>query len=127
MRHQNQAGLSIVELVIALFVASSFIISGYLLYSFVMKETFEVRNKVIASQLAYQKLIEAKELINATCAVEETSPENPTPTPLNNLSIKRTIDCPETLNETNDISRIEITITYGDDKKITQAIYAKKP
>lgn len=109
-RHQN--GFTAVELLITLFIAAAFLMSGYQLYNLIIKDGGETRTQAKASNVVYDYLQRYKANVADVCAPQ---------TPLTNQSIvvdgladvtiTVTITCPYT--GTTSVSKIIATIQYG--------------
>jgi len=127
MKNNNpQAGFSAVELLIALFVAAAFIATGYQLYSIIVKNGAEVRNRSVASNIAYDNLRRYVPTDNGTTCVATSTP-SPTPTipagtGLTSPSITVTLSCPYGAAVT--ITKVEVSVKYGTpQQEVVHAIY----
>ena len=132
--HKNRnlsKGFSTIELIITLFVASAFLFSGYQLYTMIIKDGGETRAQARASNAAYGYLQDYKADTNFIENPCNASPINPPPSDkdisgevskLANPKLTVTITCPyET--EAPSVTKIEVTIKYGNNKSVTQATY----
>jgi Tfp pilus assembly protein PilV len=119
-----QSGFSAVELLITMFIAAAFIITGYQLYSIVIKNGGEARRQAKASNIAYDNLRRYSPQAVSPCAVV-----TPTPTPtipansgLGSAAISVTITCPYGTSSTT--SKVESRVTYDSpQQEVVHAIY----
>lgn len=123
----KQSGLSAVELLITLFIAAAFLISGYQLYAVVIKDSGEARQQSNASNVATDYLQRYKSSATPSCTVQ-TPLTNYVPVPpisgLSNVTITVTISCP--YSSTTSVSKIQVTVRYGSPQQtITNATYVK--
>lgn len=109
----NQSGFSAVELLITLFIAAAFLVTGYQLYTIVINGGTSVRTRALASSLAYSDL-----RLYAAQATNPCTVVTPTPTPtipansgLTNATIAVTFTCP--YGTTSPTSSLHVTVTYG--------------
>ncbi len=124
---KKQLGFSAVELLITLFVAAAFLISGFQLYAVVIKDGGEARLKVNASNVAMDYLQQYKSSATNPC----TNPSSlPTDSPisgvngLSNVTLTVSITCP--YSAITSISKVSVTIKYGTPQQtITDATYVK--
>lgn len=121
----NQAGFSAVELLITLFIAAAFIITGYQLYSLIIKDGSDARQQAKASNIAYQTLrTYAAQATNPCTALSPSpAPTIPSGSGLPNPAVTVTFSCPYGANNTA-ISRVEVKLTYGSpQKEVDHAIF----
>lgn len=109
----KQAGFSAIELLITLFIATTFIAAGYQLFSVITTNSSEARRQSKASNIAYDNLRRY-----ATQATTPCTNVTPTPTPtipsgsgLPSPSITVTINCPYGLG--TPISKVNVSVKYG--------------
>lgn len=126
---KKNMGFSTVELLITLFVAAAFLLSGYQLYSMIIKDGGETRMQARASNAAYDYLQQYKTDSHITNNCTTTSAtvlfNGPiTVTGLSNPNLKVTMSCPFTTTPT--ITKLEVKLEYGNGKSVTQATYVKK-
>lgn len=117
------SGFSAVELLITLFIAAIFLMSGYQLYTVVIEDSGRTRAESTVANVAYNYLRQYS-----------TSAANPcvASTPITNQSISIedinspvltiAITCPQPATTT--LSRIEASITYGTGTDATTVKYA---
>ena len=124
-----QSGFSAVELLITLFIAAAFLISGYQLYAVVIKDGGEARMQSRAGNVANEYLSQYS--LNATnpCSVNPgVLPQpNEAVTNITGLSnVKRTISISCPYGTTSPISKVSVTVTYGSPvQTIKSATYVK--
>lgn len=114
---KNEAGFSAVELLITLFIASIFLMTGYQLYSVVIKNGAETNQRALASSLAYENLRRYAPQATSPC-----SALTPTPTPaipansgLPNPSIAVTFDCPYgVVGGGGNVTRVTVSVKYAN-------------
>lgn len=121
----KQAGFSAVELLITLFVAAAFIITGYQLYSIVIKDGSDARRQAKASNVAYQALRTYAAQATNPCTVVTPSPAPtiPSGSGLPNPAITVTFSCPYGASNTA-ISKVAVKVTYDSpQKEVDHAIF----
>ncbi len=126
MRNSNkQSGFSTVELLITLFIAAAFLMSGYQLYSLIMKEGGEAKSQSRASNVAYDYLQRYKTAATNPCtATTPVNSEYITVEGLADAIITVSITCP--YSEVDSVSKVQATIQYGSPQKtLTNATYVK--
>ena len=120
--HIKQSGFSAVELLVTLFIAALFLVSGYQLYSLVIEDGGKTRSQAKANNLLYDYLKRYESFVSNPCAAstpinnEAVSVEN-----LENVTITVAITCPYTA--TTSISKVSVTVTYNDGEIITESSY----
>ena len=130
----RQDGLTAVELMVTLFVAALFIISGYQLYNAVNLRAANSREMSEASNIAYRILRENSTHdssltrsatvcpISSTLAPAPTLPTNTLPTPVT-VSVFR---CWLGESGVSELQRVTVQIEYGNDtpkRKVVHATY----
>jgi len=109
-RHQN--GFTAVELLITLFIAAAFLMSGYQLYNLIIKDGGETRTQAKASNVIYDYLQRYKSNVASVCAPQAPlTNQSIVVDGLADVTITVTITCPYT-NATS-VSKIIATIQYG--------------
>ena len=124
----KKAGFSTVELLVTLFVAAAFLLSGYQLYAMIIKDGGETRAQAKASNTAYDYLQQYKSnstYIKKPCQdLVQPADVTPTITGLSNLVIKVAVSCPYGKAATDPaVTKILVTVNYGTSKSVTQATY----
>jgi len=127
MKNINQkSGFSAVELLITLFIAAAFLISGYQLYAVVIKDGGETRTQSTAGNVAADYLQRNKSLPQNPCVPSISTPlvNSNTISGLSNVTVTVSISCPYA--STTSISKIQVTVQYGSPQQtITNATYVK--
>lgn len=113
-----QKGLSAVELVVALVVASMFLIAGYQIYTYIFRDGTQTAQAAEANNLAYAYMRKkAASLPSQTiCTTSTETATPPTTTKLIIVSISTVVDCPYSAvgSPQNTVSRVTTTVTYKD-------------
>ena len=112
----KQFGFSAVELLITLFVAAAFLISGYQLYAVVIEDGGDARAQNKAANVANDYIQQVKPNAKNPCVSGQSSPYSdsgisPQPEGLSNATISVTISCPYGTSST--VSKITATIKYN--------------
>jgi len=126
----KQSGFSAIELLITLFIAAAFLISGYQLYALVMKDSGDVRFQAKASNIAadYLQTYKTSPSIQKPCSPSSTTPlTNSSSIPgLSNVTVNVAISCP--YSNTTSVSKLSVTVQYGTPQQsITSSTYVYKP
>lgn len=122
---KHESGFSAVELLITLFIAAIFLVSGYQLWGYVNKSGEESDQFAKASNISYDYLRRYSSSTSGTCAastpVSNTTPDNSSS--LTNAKVTVTISCPNT--SVAAVSKITSTVTYGGNpvKSVIHAVY----
>lgn len=119
----KQSGFSTVELLVTLFIAAAFLISGFQLYAVIIKNGSEVRAKTKASNVVYDYLERYKSSATEPCAASTPLVNSPiTVDTLSDVTISVTISCP--YSSTTSVSKVLVTINYNQPQKtISNATY----
>lgn len=132
----SSRGFSAAELLITLFIASLFLISGYQLYTYVVRDGAEASQVSKASNIAYQYLRQVaadENYIKDECSTA-TQPGSQSLNPntgLNNASVNVVISCPH--NDNDDLEGVHLltaTVTYASsngNETVSHAMTAAKP
>ena len=126
MKYINKkSGFSAVELLITLFIAAAFLISGYQLYAVVIKDGGEARMQSSATNVTTDYLQRYKSSATNPCTPQTPLTDSAiTVTGLSNVTVSVAISCP--YSSTTSISKILVTIKYGNPQQtITNATYVK--
>lgn len=109
--HQ-QSGFTAVELLITLFVAAAFLVSGYQLFNVVIKDGGKTRAESRASNVAYDYLRRYGPAATSSCTPGDAFPTTAvTVTGLSAVTVKVAITCP--FAAVASISKIEATVLYN--------------
>ncbi|MFZ2125274.1 MAG: hypothetical protein WA087_03655 [Candidatus Saccharimonadales bacterium] len=117
-------GFSTVELLITLFIAAAFLISGFQLYAVIIKNGSEVRAKTKASNVVYDYIQRYKSTATKPCTASTPLVNSLiTVDTLSDVTISVTISCPYD-PATTSVSKILVTINYNKPQKtISNATY----
>lgn len=119
-----QSGFTVVELLISLFIASAFLLSGYQLYNAAIKDSGEERIQARASNVAMEYLQKYKTSATSPCTVLTPFNGSVTVTGLSNVTVTVDITCPYAA--VTSISKISVTVQYSAPvKSIVMATYVK--
>lgn len=129
----NQYGFSAAELLITLFIASLFLISGYQLYTYVVRDGQESAQLSKASNLAYQYLRSTaanSTYVKTPCSTtsQPGSQNLSSNTGLNSASVNVVISCPYSSAPLNSTSLLTATVTYNSpsgQETVTHALLTK--
>lgn len=121
-------GFSAIELLITLFIAAAFLVTGYQLYNITLKDGGKVRSSTTAYNLANNYVEMNKYVATNPCTVL---------TPLNNSSVvvpnmsevKVTVNITCPYGTASSISKILVTVSYGkglNSNEIQTASYVAK-
>jgi len=118
-------GFTSVELLVTLFVAVAFLMSGYQLYNMIIKDGGEARARAKASNIAYKYLQQKQiDVLNSTSCISSGATPTTIPTAIDDkpaTSITYKVSCPQI----NTISQILITVgyNYNGAKIVTNSTY----
>ncbi len=138
-QRSRQSGFSAVELLITLFVAAAFLISGYQLYIFAVKDGGTSRTQAAASREVDNYISRYKNFATDACTSQSplvdniTTPGNPINYPITTnvpgigtATIRVDITCPFSPTDTA-TSQIKVTLTYGSPTKTMVSSTLYKP
>lgn len=118
-------GFSAVELLITLFIAATFLIAGFQLYSTIIKDGGSARLEARANNVAYDYLQQTKTdavTIKNPCEPYDYPPEMPTIEGLSDVIVNREISCPYI--SVLSLSKVTVTVSYnGASQPVVQATY----
>jgi len=122
----KNSGFTTVELLVTLFVAAIFLVSGYQLYALIVNDGGEARAKAQVSNIAYQYLQQYKESATSPCSVQTPKNNEAITVPkLSNATLSVNITCPYTAITT--ISKVIVTIKYNNPQQsVSVATYVNK-
>lgn len=125
----KKTGFTAVELMITLFIAALFLVSGYQLYNVIVKDGGQTRSQARASNVAYDYLQRYKSnptFIKSSCVVPavQTPLTNSSSIPnLSKVTVTVTITCP--FGTASPVSKILVTVSYNTPQQvISNATYA---
>lgn len=135
MQVRGQAGFTIVELVVTLFVAALLIIAGYNLYGVVIRNAAESRRMSEASVIAYDVLrTKAADVAHLACPADKLEEQTLQPQDLQKVAklpkgkLKLYCGIPhEYMKQTGGIAVLKAQVAYGDgQEKVEHAVYIAK-
>jgi len=118
-QNKREQGFTAVELLVTLFVAAAFIVAGYQLYSFVIRDGSEARNRAKVSNIVYDYLRQYETFATDPCTAQ--TPLNASPITIEGVvdaAVTVTITCPIVGTET--ISKVAATITFNNPQQSVQ-------
>jgi prepilin-type N-terminal cleavage/methylation domain-containing protein len=123
-----QAGFSAIELLITLFVAAAFIMAGYQLYTIIIQDGGEARQKTTANNIAYDNLRRYSGQVAAKCVAKtiDLSSSIPADSGLagSNNSLVVNFTCP--YGPSSSVTKVTATLKYGTStpkQEVTHAAY----
>ncbi len=121
----KQSGFTAVELLVTLFIAAAFLMSGYQLYSLIMKDGGEVRATAKASNVVYDYMQRYKPSATNPCTSQTPLTDSAiTVDTLSNTTITVAITCP--YSATPSLSKITVTMKYNTPQQtVSNSTYAK--
>jgi len=123
-KNSLQAGFSAVELLITLFIAAAFIGVGYQLYSIIIDDGSEARQRAVASNTAYALLRRYSPQATDPCSsiTPTPSPAIPSGTALSNASATVTYACP--FGTSASTTKVTVSVKYGNpQQEVIHATY----
>ena len=123
-KKNNSAGFSAVELLITLFIAAAFVAAGYQLYSVIIQNGENAREKAQAGNIAYNALRQYSSQATSPCSVVTPSPTPAIPSGSNLPAPTITVafTCP--YGTSSSVSMITATVNYGNPQVgVTHALY----
>jgi len=130
-RSSKESGFTAVELLITLFIAAAFLISGYQLFAVIIKNSGEARAQVRAGNEAYNYLQQYKSdptLIKNPCVSNPTAINNQSITVdgLVNVFLDVKISCPYVgISNLSAVSKITVTVKYNNPQlEVKNSTYA---
>ncbi len=121
-------GFSAIEMLITLFIAAAFLVTGYQLYNIALKDGGQTRDQAKANNIADEYLERYKYTATNPCTAQVPLSNSPLDvTGLSNVTISVGISCPYTAN--TNVSKVLVTVSYGrgtDSNIIKTATYVTK-
>ena len=122
----KQSGFTAVELLITLFVAAAFLVSGFQLYNLIVKDSGQTRADARASNVAYDYLRRYSASATNPCTV--TTPVNNAAinvTGLSAVTVTVAITCPYAA--TTSVSKIDVSVQFNNPQQTVEYdTYVKK-
>lgn len=104
-------GFTAVELLITLFIAAIFLMTGYQLYTVIMSDGASAKFQAKSANIAYEYLTNAQAAVAASCTPATSAPALPANSGVPGLEIAVNTTCP--YGNGNQVSRIEVIVKYG--------------
>lgn len=122
----HHSGISAVELLVAIFIAVTFLLAGYQLYSFILNDSGQTRQHSKASNIARDFLRSKASEVPEVCS-EQSEQQLPVDANsfdgLSNVRVYHSRQCPQ--SSPDKISRVQVRVVYGDEnKEVTHVILA---
>lgn len=122
----TQSGFTAVELLVTLFIAAAFLLAGYQLFTFVVRDGGETRSEAKATGVAYDYLRRYTPNVVNPCS--NNTPLNNSPITVEGLvstTVTVRIVCANA--STPSLSKVEVIVRYNNPQKtVTQATYVQK-
>ncbi len=112
MNAKKQSGFTAVELLVTLFVAAAFLVTGYQLYAVIIKDSGNTRAQARAANVAYDYIRRYSPSATNPCAA--STPVNNTPitvSGLQNVTVLVTLTCP--YSSTPTITAVDTIVKYN--------------
>ena len=121
----KQSGFSAIELLITLFIAAAFLMSGYQLYDVIMKDGGETSAKTRASNVTYDYLQRYKPSATNPCTAQTPLTNSSiTVSNLSSVTVTVAITCP--YSSITSLSKILVTVKYNTPQQtVSNATYVK--
>ena len=129
MTQRFDDGFSAVELLITLFIGSIFLLAGYQLYSFVLRNGTEASQKAEASRIAYKYMRSTQDTATTgTCSAgNPVNNQAITGTSLNQATVTVSVSCPFSSSPIQGLSLVKATVQYkgpSETETVSHAEYA---
>ncbi len=127
--YSHKEGFTTVELLVTLFVAVAFITTGHQLYTSVIRDGAQMRQRAAASNLAHDYLRRRADEISSCPSSPSNNTTNITNSDLPNAQIETTISAPYGCSGTGYIALVKVRIIYGpyqQRKEVTHGTYVQK-
>lgn len=125
----NKSGFTAIELLVTLFIAAAFLVSGYQLYSLIIKDGGQTRSQSSASNLLYNYLQRYKGSATSPCTAQTpltNAVPNPMPSNLVSVTVTVVISCP--YGTSSPVSKVLATVNYNNPQQsLSNATFVKYP
>lgn len=111
LHSKSTDGFTAVELLITLFIAAVFIMTGYQLYSVIMNDGSTAKYQAKSANIAYEYLMNAEATVAASCTPGTSTPAVPANSGVPAIEIAVNTTCP--YGNGNQVSRLEVIVKYG--------------
>lgn len=122
----TNAGFTAVELMITLFIAAVFVMTGFQLYTVIMVDGASATSQAKANNIAYEFLANYSANAAASCTPTSATPTPPSNTGLANVVVTVNTTCP--YGNGSSLSRIEVIVSYGGisspAQQVSSVVYA---
>lgn len=121
-------GFSAVELLIALIVASVFLVAGHQLYAAINNSSSDSRQRAIASSVADSYFDKYSPQVDQSCSAStklNNDPVTPEPYGIKNVKVTVKFEC---IDDMPEITSVHVKVTYGQKttKEVSRARYISK-
>lgn len=122
---KKQSGFTAVELLITLFIAAAFLMSGYQLYSLIIKDGGEVRATAKASNVVYDYLQRYKASATNPCTAQTPlTDQSIIVDTLSNTTVTVALTCP--FSSTMTVTKVQVNLKYGNPQQtVINSTYVK--
>lgn len=125
IKQEKQLGFTAVELLISLFIAAAFLLSGYQLFNTAVKDSGDTKSQTIATNLAYEYLQRYSSSATSTCSALTPFNSAVAVPDLSNVTVTVVITCP--YPATNAISKVTSTVQFNTPSKTVSISTYVKP
>lgn len=131
IHHRQAAGFSAIELLITLFIAAAFLLTGYQLYLAIIRDSGEVQQRTRASAIATSYLQQYSALVPETCPAAPSNALSkvlsPRPEGLTQAIIAISYSCPSN-SPSPGLTKVKVELQYGltPEESVTHVSYAKR-
>ena len=125
LKPTSALGFTTIELLVTLFIAAIFLVSGFQLYVAIIKDGGEVRAQMRASNIAYDYMQRYKPSATTPCTTQSLLVDQPIAVSgLSNTIVSVYITCP--FSASTSVSKIYVTVLYNNPQKtVSNATYVK--
>jgi prepilin-type N-terminal cleavage/methylation domain-containing protein len=127
----RQRGFTAIELLITLFIAAAFLMSGYQLYGLIIKDSGEAKAQAVANNVVYDYLQKYQDDANDPCTAQTPLTNQPiTETGISNATVTVAIECP--YGTSFSLSKVKVSVKYdikytGAEKTVSNSAFVKGP
>ncbi len=124
--HRKQSGFTAVELLITLFVAAAFLVTGYQLYALIIKDSGNARAQARAANVAYDYIRQYSPSAGNPCVASTPVSNAPiTVSGLQHVTVTVTYTCP--YSSTPTITKVDAIVYYNSPQQsVEYATYVNK-
>lgn len=122
--YRKNAGFTIIELLVTLFVAAIFLIAGYQIYTTVIRTDGQTKAQVVAQNTAQDYLNRYRALVPSPCvASQPLNNQTVTVSGLASATISVTVSCPKS-SSISTLSKIDVVLQYGSQSPQQRVAYS---